>query len=180
MEFIRPLASWDDFHQAEQAREAFKAFRTPGIGERLILEENVFLERVLPGSVVRTLSQEELEEYRAPFPTAESRRPIWQFANELPIAGEPADVDAVLRAAHERLAASRYPKLLFVGDPGALVSPAAAEDCARQLHDCELVGLGVGHHYLQEDHADAIGDALARWIARCEAKPQAAIVAGAR
>jgi len=169
MEFIRPLSSWDDFHQTPEAREAFKTFRTPGLGERLILEDNVFVERVLPGSTVRRLSDEELAVYRAPFPTPLSRLPVWRLPNELPIAGQPADVDAALREAHAALRTSSYPKLLFVGDPGALVSPAFAERFAAELYDCRLVRLGSGRHYLQEDHPEAIGRTIARWIGEIEA-----------
>ena len=168
MEFIRPLASWDDFHQTAEAREAFKAFRTPGVGERLILEENAFVDRVLPSSTVRQLSNEELANYRAPFPTPKSRRPIWRLPNELPIAGEPADVDATLRRAHAALRAARYPKLLFAGDPGALVSRPFAAWFAAQLHDCRVVELGAGRHYLQEDHPNAIGRSIAEWISDIE------------
>lgn len=165
MEFIRPMPTWDDFHQLPAAREIFRKFRTPGEGETLILEDNVFIERVLPGSVVRKLSDEEMAAYRAPFPTRQSRRPIWRFPNELPIAGRPADVVAALEQAHAALASSHYPKLLFVGDPGALVSPAFADSFSRTLHDCRVVRLGAGAHYLQEDHPEAIGRTLAGWIA---------------
>ena len=107
--------------------------------------------------------------YRAPFPSPESRRPTWRLPNELPIAGEPADVCATLERAHAALAASRYPKLLFAGNPGALVSPGFAERFAAGLYDCELVQLGAGAHYLQEDHPEAIGKATAAWIAGIEA-----------
>lgn len=165
MEFIRPMPTWDDFHQLPAAREIFRKFRTPGEGETLILEDNVFIERVLPGSVVRKLSDEEMAAYRAPFPTPQSRRPIWRLPNELPIAGHPPDVVVALEQAHAALASSLYPKLLFVGDPGALVSPAFAERFARTLHDCRVVRLGAGAHYLQEDHPEAIGRTLAGWIA---------------
>jgi haloalkane dehalogenase len=108
--------------------------------------------------------------YRAPFPTPDSRRPVWRLPNELPVAGEPADVDATLRAAYAALKASRYPKLLFTGDPGALVSPAFAEQFAAGLHDCRLVNLGEGRHYLQEDHPDEIGSSIAEWISQAEAR----------
>jgi haloalkane dehalogenase len=165
MEFIRPMPTWDDFHQVPAAREIFRKFRTPGEGEKLILEDNVFIERVLPGSVIRKLSEEEMAAYRAPFPTPQSRRPIWRFPNELPIAGRPADVVAAMEQAHAALAMSHYPKLLFVGDPGALVSPVFAERFARTLRDCRVVRLGAGAHYLQEDHPEAIGRTLAGWIA---------------
>jgi haloalkane dehalogenase len=165
MEFIRPMPTWDDFHQLPAAREIFRKFRTPGEGETLILEDNVFIERVLPGSVVRKLSDEEMAAYRAPFPTPQSRRPIWRLPNELPIAGRPPDVAAALEQAHAALASSHYPKLLFVGDPGALVSPAFADCFARTLHDCRVIRLGAGAHYLQEDHPETIGRTLAGWIA---------------
>lgn len=164
MEFIRPLASWDEFHQREEARELFRQFRTPGVGEALILEQNLFIERVLPGSVMRRLSHEEMAAYRAPFPTPESRRPIWRLPNDLPIAGEPADVWSTLKAAHEALARARYPKLLFTGDPGALVSPGFAQAFAAGLPNCRVIHLGPGRHYLQEDHAEEIAQSVAAFI----------------
>lgn len=170
MEFIRPMASWDDFHQVEAARETFRKFRTPGEGERMIIEGNAFVERVLPGSVIRKLSDEEMAVYRAPFGTPESRKPTWRLPNELPIAGEPADVNEMLEQAHFALASARYPKLLFAGDPGALVSPVFAEAFAAKLHDCQLVHLGAGAHYLQEDHPETIGRCVAEWIARNETR----------
>jgi len=164
MEFIRPMPGWADFHQKPAARELFRAFRTPGAGEQLILEQNVFIERVLPGSIVRALSEQEMDVYRAPFPTPESRRPIWRLPNDLPIAGEPADVWDALTRAHQALAASDYPKLLFVAEPGALVSPAYAASYAARLQRCRLINLGRGHHFLQEDHAATIGRAVAELI----------------
>src|SRR6266852_4739657 len=168
MEFIRPMPTWDDFHQVPAAREAFRKFRTPGEGERMILEGNAFVERVLPGAIKRKLSEEEFAVYRAPFPTPQSRRPTWRLPNELPIAGEPADVYATLEAAHAGLKSSHYPKLLFVGDPGALVSPAFAERFAATLRNCRLVQLGAGAHYLQEDHPETIGRSVAAWIGEIE------------
>lgn len=179
MEFIRPMPTWEDFHQVPAARETFRKFRTPGEGERMILEANAFVERVLPGSIVRMLSAEEMAEYHAPFPTPRSRKPTWRFPNELPIAGQPADVYAMMEAAHAALAASDYPKLLFAGDPGALVSPAFAERFARGLKNCRLAQLGAGRHYLQEDHPEAIGRAVAEWIAQHAARVNATRVAGA-
>jgi len=168
MEFIRPLPAWKDFHQVPAAREMFRKFRTAGEGEALILDANSFVERVLPGSIVRTLSENEMAEYREPFPSPQSRRPILQLPRELPIEGEPADVTQLLERAHAALATSTYPKLLFVGDPGALVSPAFAERFARSLPNCRVLSLGAGRHYLQEDHASAIGSVVAGWIAGIE------------
>jgi haloalkane dehalogenase len=169
MEFIRPMPSWEDFHQAPAARSTFQQFRTHGVGEQMVLADNAFVERVLPGSIVRKLSDAEMAAYRQPFPDAESRRPILALPRQLPIEGEPADVYATLEAAHAALRQSDFPKLLFVGTPGALVSPDFAHRFAASLKHCHVLQLGSGLHYLQEDHPDAIGHAIAGWIAGVEA-----------
>ena len=169
MEFIRPMPGWDDFHQSEVARQTFRKFRTAGEGEAMILDGNAFVERILPGSILRKLGDEEMAAYRAPFPTRESRRPVLALPRQLPIAGEPADVYAAMEHAQAVLAASSYPKLLFVGDPGALVSPAFAQQFAGGLRNIAVIDLGAGLHYLQEDHAEAIGRSVAGWVAGIEA-----------
>jgi haloalkane dehalogenase len=162
MEFIWPMPTWEDFHA--DGRETFKKFRTRGVGEKMILEDNVFVEQVLPRGIVRKLTNEEMSVYRAPFPTPESRRPTWRFPNELPIAGEPADVNSTLEKAHRALAHSSYPKLLFTGNPGVLVSPTFAQSFAKGLTNLKVVQLGAGRHYLQEDHAEAIGGTVNEWL----------------
>ena len=162
MEFIWPMPSWEDFHT--DGRETFRKFRTPGLGEKMILEGNVFVEDVLPARIVRKLTDEEMSVYRAPFPTPESRRPTWRFPNELPIAGEPADVYSTLEKAHLALADSSYPKLLFTVNPGILVSSTFAENFAKKLKNLSVVPLGAGLHYLQEDHAQVIGATVNQWI----------------
>jgi haloalkane dehalogenase len=178
MEFIRPMPGWADFHRHDDdacrhdddaARETFRKFRTPGEGEAMILEGNAFIEGVLPGGMLRKLSDTEMAAYRAPFPTPESRRPILALPRDLPIEGEPADVYETLQSAHAALAASTYPKLLFVGEPGALVAPGFASRFAASLKNCALVSLGPGRHFLQEDHPEAIGRSVAGWIAGIEA-----------
>jgi haloalkane dehalogenase len=170
MEFVRPFPTWDEFVRGSRQREIFRKFRTPGEGEKLILEENFFVERVLPGGMRRKLTDEEMAVYRAPFLTPQLRLPTWRFPNEIPIAGEPADVYATMERAHAALAASAYPKLLFAADPGALISPALAEDFARKLNDCRLVKLGDGVHFLQEDHPETIGRSVADFIAEVEGR----------
>jgi haloalkane dehalogenase len=162
MEFIRPLPSWDGF--VPGAAETFQKFRTPGVGEEMIFKNNIFVEAILPGATVRKLTDEEMSVYRAPFPTPESRRPTWRFPNEIPIAGEPADVYSSLEKAHEALTQSTYPKLLFAGDPGAIISPAFAESFAKGLKNCRLVQLSSDLHYLQEDHPDVIGANIKEWL----------------
>lgn len=162
MEFIRPMPTWNDFHPDQI--ETFKKFRTPSIGEEMILEKNLFVEGVLPAATARKLSEEEMSVYRAPFPTPDSRRPVWRFPNELPIAGEPADVYSTIEEAHRALAMSSYPKLLFVGNPGALISPSFAKEFAKGLTNCRVVELSSGLHFLQEDHPDVIGANIKEWL----------------
>jgi haloalkane dehalogenase len=169
MEFIRPIPTWEEFLRGSKAREIFRKFRTPGEGERLILENNAFVE-LMPGAIRRKLTGEEMAVYRAPFPTPQSRKPTWAFPNELPIAGEPADVYAMMSRAHEALAASSYPKLLFAAEPGALVPPAFAEELAGKLRDCRFVKLGDGIHFLQEDHPETIGRSVAAFIGEVEGR----------
>jgi haloalkane dehalogenase len=170
MEFIHPFPTWEEFGRESPAREIFRKFRTPGEGEKLILEGNAFVERVLPSGMRRRLTDEEMAVYRAPFPTPQSRRPTWRFPNELPIAGEPADVYATMERAHAALAISTYPKLLFAAEPGALVAPANAEELAGKLTDCRFVKLGDGVHFLQEDHPETIGRSVAAFIAEIEGR----------
>ena len=162
MEFIRPIPSWDDL--PAKGAEIFKKFRTPGVGEEMILEKNMFVEQMLPAATVRKLTDEEMSVYRAPFPTPQSRRPTLLFPRELPIAGEPADVYSTMEEAHRALAESTYPKLLFVGDPGSFVSPAFGRSFAKGLTNCRLVQLSSGIHYLQEDHPDLIGSEVKEWL----------------
>jgi haloalkane dehalogenase len=162
MEFIRPMPAWSDFHPDQI--ETFKKFRTPGVGEKMILEDNAFVEGVLPAATARKLTDEEMSAYRAPFPTPESRRPVWRLPNAWPIAGEPADVYATMEQAHRALAQSAYPKLLIAGNPGALISPAFAAKFAGALKNCRVVQLDSGLHYLQEDHPEAIGNAVREWL----------------
>jgi len=162
MEFIRPMPTWGDFHV--DAIEIFQKFRTPGVGEKMILEGNAFVEGILPANILRKLTDGEMSVYRAPFPTPGSRRPTWRFPNELPIAGQPAEVYSILEKAHRALAQSSYPKLLLVGNPGALISPAFAESFAKKLENLRVVQLGAGRHYLQEDHAEVIGATINEWL----------------
>ena len=179
MEFVRPASSWDDFHQMPAAREAFRKFRTPGEGEAMVLEGNAFIERILPNSVVRQFTEEEMAVYRAPFATPESRLPMLALPRDIPIEGEPADVHRTLSSSLAALSASTYPKLLFVGEPGTLIPAEFAANFAAKLQHVAVVRLEGGRHNLQEDHPDAIGRSVAGWIAGIEAatarhRPQAA------
>lgn len=162
MEFISPVKSWNDW--PEPIRPLFQAFRTKGAGEELVLDQNVFIEQVLPGAVARGLTDAEMQHYRAPFGTRESRQPMLSFPRDLPIEGQPADVVAIAQAYMDWLKTSPIPKLLFWGTPGILVTPAAAARYAREWPATRCVELGVGLHYLQEDQPDLIGTTIAAWL----------------
>jgi multidrug efflux pump len=149
------LPTWNDF--PADAVDIFKKVRTPGVGEKMIFDENAFVEQLLPGTTVRKLTEAEMAVYRAPFSTRESRRPMWRFPNELPIEREPADVYSMVEEAHRALAQSSYPKLLFVGEPGGLVTPAFAESFANGLKNCKVVHIGPGIHYVEEDNPTTKG-----------------------
>src|SRR5260370_36997141 len=98
MEFIWPMPTWGDFHAA--GRETFQNFRTPGVGEKMILEGNAFVERILPGATIRKLTDEEMAVYPAPFPAPECRRPTSRFPEQLRIARQTADGSSPLLEAH--------------------------------------------------------------------------------
>jgi haloalkane dehalogenase len=160
---LAPVPSWDVF--PEGAREMFQAFRTPEVGWDLIAKQNVFVEQALPASVVRTLSDEEMDAYRAPFPDEASRKPVWRWPNEIPIEGEPADVAEAVGAYSAWLQETEVPKLLFAATPGALITAPVVEWARSALPNLEVVDLGEGIHYVQEDHPGEIGRGIARWLA---------------
>ncbi|MFN5027931.1 MAG: haloalkane dehalogenase [Burkholderiales bacterium] len=162
MEFIAPFPTWLDF--PARARDVFRAFRTPGVGRALIVEQNAFIERVLPGSVVRGVPAATMAHYRAPFLEPTAREPMLRFPNEIPIAGEPIDVYAMVCAYHDWLLQTELPKLMFKASPGALISEERARWYERRLRNCMTVDLGPGVHYLQEDNPAAIGEALRDFV----------------
>ncbi len=162
--FLAPLPGFEVFAPAN--RELFRQFRKRGAGEQLILEQNAFIEQVLPAGILRSLSPAEMDAYRAPFPDPASRRPTLAWPREIPIAGEPADVLAVFERYLTALQRSPIPKLLLTADPGVLVPAPVVAWCREHLPNLEVVELGPGRHYLQEDYPDAIGRSIADWIRR--------------
>jgi haloalkane dehalogenase len=164
MEALLREMKWDDF--PEPARALFRSFRTPGIGEKLIIEDNVFIEQLLPGAISRKLSQDEMNAYRAPFLKPEHRKPLWRWPNELPIEGQPADVIEVIKANAAYLGSSPAPKLLLTFEPGAIMRPELVDWCRANFKNLEVRAAGKGLHFVQEDEPDAIGKMLADWRSR--------------
>lgn len=160
---VRPLR-WDEWPEA--SRELFKAFRTPGVGEKLILEKNVFVEKVLPGSILRKLSEEEMDAYREPFREPAARRPVWRWPNHIPIDGEPPEMVEIVEAYGRWLGESAIPKLLLTFEPGVLIRGPILEWCRANVASLEVRACGAGSHFVQEDEPEAIGDAIRDWRRR--------------
>jgi len=161
MEFVWPIPTWLDLDRG--GAEAFRGFRSEH-GRELLIEQNRFVEDVLPSGVVRTLTEEEMTAYRRPFLDPASREPVYRFPNELPIAGAPIDVWAMVEAYHAWLLDTDIPKLFFWAEPGAFISPTRAAWLQTRLKACKSVGLGPGRHFVQEDHAGLIGRQIADWL----------------
>ena len=160
MEAIVKPVSWDEFPSA--ARGVFEGFRSPA-GEQMVLENNVFVENVLPGSIIRDLSDEEMAVYRRPFAEAgEGRRPTLTWPRQIPIDGEPEDVVAIVRDYADWLSTSDVPKLFVNADPGALTTGNAREFCRTWPNQTEVTV--KGSHFIQEDSPDEIGAALNAWL----------------
>jgi haloalkane dehalogenase len=158
---VRPV-SWDEWPDA--ARKVFQGFRSPA-GEQMVLEGNVFVERVLPGSVLRGLTEAEMAVYRRPFQEpGESRRPTLTWPRQIPIDGEPADVVEIVRSYSEWLAASDVPKLYVNAEPGAILIGTQREFCRSWPNQHEVTV--KGSHFIQEDSPDEIGSAIADWHAK--------------
>ncbi|MBQ90895.1 MAG: haloalkane dehalogenase [Acidimicrobiaceae bacterium] len=158
---VRPIGSWDEW--PENARGVFQGFRSEA-GEEMVLEKNLFVEGVLPNAIIRDLSPEEHDEYRRPFvEPGESRRPTLTWPRQIPIAGEPADVVAIVAGYAEWLATSPIPKLFVNAQPGAILTGAQREFCRTWPNQTEVTVSGT--HFVQEDSPDEIGGALADWYA---------------
>ena len=162
MEAIIRQQSWDHWDNVNM-RPALKALRSEA-GEAMVLQDNFFIEQILPKAVLRTLSAEEMAEYRRPFAEPdEGRRPTLTLVRQIPIDGEPADVAAIVSAYANWLAKSRVPKLFLKAEPGLLLAGGANLDFARSLPaQTEVTVAGV--HYVQEDSPDDIGKAIAGWM----------------
>jgi haloalkane dehalogenase len=159
---VRPV-TWDEW--PEPARKVFQAMRSPA-GEEMVLQKNVFVERILPVSVLRGLTEAEMTVYRRPYlESGESRRPTLTWPRQIPIDGEPADVVAIVDAYAKWLAAAAdLPKLFINADPGVILTGPQREFCRRWPNQQEVTVRGS--HFLQEDSPDEIGEAVAAFVGR--------------
>ncbi len=155
---VRPV-TWDEWPDA--ARKIFQAMRSPA-GEEIVLEKNVFVERILPSSIIRDLADDEMAEYRRPFTEpGEARRPTLTWPRQIPLEGEPADVVEIVSAYGSWLEGSDVPKLFVNADPGTILTGPQREYCRTWPNQTEVTVPGI--HFIQEDSAAAIGAAIAAW-----------------
>lgn len=157
---IKPF-TWDDW--PGEAGKLFKAFRTPELGENLLLKKNLFVENVLPGSVVRGLTEAEMEHYRAPFPDPESRKPILIWPRELSIDGEPEDMTRIIATYSKWLTETDLPKLMLYAQPGAINREDTVDWCLANMKNLTTGDVGPGSHFIQEDSPHLIGEKIAEW-----------------
>ena len=160
MEAVTMPIDWSDF--PGPMRTVFQGFRSPE-GESMVLDQNMFVEAVLPASVKRQLTDEEMDHYRAPFRNpGEDRRPTLSWPRNIPIEGEPADVVATVEEYGAWLSQSDLPKLFIKGEPGALIRGRALDFVRTWPNQTEVSVPGV--HFLQEDSADEIGAGVASFV----------------
>jgi haloalkane dehalogenase len=160
MEAIVQTISWADW--PESSRKIFAAMRSPA-GEEIVLQKNIFVERILPASVLRPLLDEEMAVYRRPYLEAgESRRPTLTWPRQIPIDGEPDDVHAIVDDYSHWLASSELPKLLINAEPGAILRGEQHNFCRNWPNQKEITVPGI--HFIQEDSPQEIGQAIRHFL----------------
>lgn len=158
---VAPVPTWDAFPEA--ARGIFQGLRSEA-GEEMVLQKNTFVEAILPGSILRELTEAEMEEYRRPYLSpGEDRRPTLTWPRQIPIAGEPADVVEIVAAYGAWLLQTDIPKLFVNAEPGALIA-GPVRDLVRRFPNLSEVTV-AGSHFIQEDSPDDIGRAIRDWHA---------------
>ena len=162
MEGIVKPVTWDEW--PENATKVFQGFRSEA-GESMVLDKNIFVERVLPSSIMRELSEEEMDEYRRPFLNpGEDRRPTLSWPRQIPIQGEPKEVVEVVENYSKWLSSSNLPKLFINADPGSILTGKQREFCRSWPNQEEVTVKGT--HFMQEDSPDEIGKAVSRFVSK--------------
>ena len=159
MEGIVQSMKWEDWN--EDARGIFQGFRSPA-GEEMILEKNLFIEAVLPGSILRKLSDEEMNEYRRPFKDKKSRQPTLDWPRQIPLENEPQEICKIVDSYSQWMAKNDLPKLFINAEPGAILIGKQREFCRTWKNQKEVTV--KGSHFIQEDSPKEIGSAIFDWL----------------
>jgi haloalkane dehalogenase len=148
----------------QSARSLFERLRSPE-GEELVLKDNVFIEKILPARILRSLSETEMAVYRRPYlQPGEDRRPTLQFPREIPVDGAPEHTAQIVKDYGDWMATNEIPKLFIIGDPGTIITGSLLKLCRTWRNQEEVTVRGK--HFLQEDSPHEIGLAIARWLVR--------------
>ncbi|MGV8910747.1 MAG: haloalkane dehalogenase [Propionicimonas sp.] len=160
---LRPLPGWEAFDTG--GRGMFTDLRTPGVGERMVLEENFFIDTLLPAALMGKLSPEDQAVYREPYPDPVSRLPLLAWPREIPIGGDPPDVAQTMALGAGALLDSAIPKLLLHGRPGVIVTPEIIRWCQSNLSSLTVTDVGgPSGHFLPEDRHIEVADAIWAWL----------------
>ena len=159
MEGIVQSMKWEDWN--EDARGIFQGFRSPA-GEEMIIEKNLFIEAVLPGSILRKLSDEEMNEYRRPFKDKKSRQPTLDWPRQIPLENEPPEICKIVDSYSQWMAKNDLPKLFINAEPGAILIGKQREFCRTWKNQKEVTV--KGSHFIQEDSPNEIGSAIFDWL----------------
>ncbi|MBT5756901.1 MAG: haloalkane dehalogenase [Acidimicrobiaceae bacterium] len=160
---VRPV-TWDEW--PDGATDIFQAMRSEA-GEEMVITKNLFVEAILPASIIRKLSDEEMNEYRRAFVEPEHRRPTLTWPRQIPLQGEPADVVEIVQSYADWLSTSELPKLFINAEPGTILTGAQRDFCRTWPNQTETTVAGI--HFIQEDSADEIGEAIAGWLPAAQA-----------
>jgi haloalkane dehalogenase len=160
---LRPLTGWSEFDAG--GRELFRSLRTPGVGEQMVLQENFFLDVLLPTAIRPPLLPGDLREYRRAYPSPSSRRPLLQWAREIPIGGDPAGNATLMEAGWTSFAGSPLPKLLIHGGSGVVLTADKVAMCRSELARLAVADVGDSGHFLPEERPEQVAAAVSSWLA---------------
>lgn len=161
---VKPL-TWDGMPSAK-LRVMFKMLRAPFVGWLMVSVANMFVNKMIPDMIVRKLSKEEHDHYREPYPTIASRKPVRVWPQEVPFDGSPAHTHKVIDGYGKWLTQSDLPKLCLYTHPGAIILEDVVTYIKENIPNTEMVDLGEGLHFIQEDHPEAIGKAIGEWYGK--------------
>ena len=158
---VKPM-TWSDMNPLQKFM--FKRMRSQEKGDRMNMENNFFVKRMMPVMISRKLTQPEKDAYAAPYPTPQSRKPVAVWPREIPISGEPADMYTEISQNYEWFRSTPIPKLFLYAKPGMIFKAKNVAEIQEGVSNLQSVFIGKGKHYLQEDAPDAIGQAISSWI----------------
>ncbi len=160
---LAPLSSWDEIDP--QVAQLLKSFRTKDLGWKLVAEQNMFIDQVLPGGALRGISPEQIVYYNEPYKTPEDRKAVWAWPQQIPVAGNPPDTEKAIIEVNKFLRETKVPKLFIHGkatpEQGGL---PMVKWFMENVKNIEFRSVGPVGHYLQEDKPEEIGTELAKWI----------------